>query len=91
MVHERRDALTGAAGEAVLISAPDADRLGLSDGDKVVLTSDDGQLDGQVLRAPVAPGNLQVHWPEGEVLLDRTRRSPAGQGSRLQRGRTPVP
>ena len=76
MVHERRDALTGAVREAVLISEPDADRLGLSDGDKVVLTSADGQLEGQVLRAPIAPGNLQVHWPEGEVLLDRTRRSP---------------
>ena len=31
---------------------------------------------GRVLRAPVTPGNLQVHWPEGEVLIDRTRRSP---------------
>jgi hypothetical protein len=22
------------------------------------------------------PGNLEVHWPEGEVLIDRRRRSP---------------
>jgi hypothetical protein len=22
------------------------------------------------------PGNLEVHWPEGNVLIDRRRRSP---------------
>ena len=26
--------------------------------------------------APVTPGNLQVHWPEGNVLIRRGRRSP---------------
>jgi molybdopterin-dependent oxidoreductase alpha subunit len=76
MVHERRDALTGAAREAVLINPVDADRLGLADGVAVRLRSAAGTLIGRVLRAPLAPGNLQVHWPEGEVLLDRTRRSP---------------
>jgi anaerobic selenocysteine-containing dehydrogenase len=76
MVQERRDPLTGALREAVLMNAADADRLGLADGDPVLLTSDCGSLRGRVLRAPVTPGNLQVHWPEGEVLLDRTRRSP---------------
>jgi hypothetical protein len=24
----------------------------------------------------VTPGNLQVHWPEAEGLIDRRRRSP---------------
>jgi molybdopterin-dependent oxidoreductase alpha subunit len=76
MVHELRDGLTGAAREAVLMSAVDADRLGLADGAPVVLTSPAGSMRGRVLRAPLAPGNLQVHWPEGEVLIDRTRRSP---------------
>ena len=54
----------------------DADRLGLADGACVVLTSATGSLAGRVLRAPVTPGNLQVHWPEGEVLIDRSPRSP---------------
>jgi hypothetical protein len=26
--------------------------------------------------APMRPGNLEVHWPEGEVPIDRRRRSP---------------
>lgn len=76
MVHERIDPLNGAVREAVLINPLDADRLGLADGDPVLLTSGSGSLAGRVLRAPVTPGNLQVHWPEGEVLLDRRRRSP---------------
>jgi molybdopterin-dependent oxidoreductase alpha subunit len=76
MVQERKDSLTGAPREAVLMNPDDADRLGLADGDPVMLRSDAGSLPGRVLRAPLTPGNLQVHWPEGEVLLDRSRRSP---------------
>ncbi|RJL33567.1 FdhF/YdeP family oxidoreductase [Bailinhaonella thermotolerans] len=76
MVHERRDGFNGAVREAVLMSPVDAGRLGLADGDPVVLTSPSGTLECRVLRAPVTPGSLQVHWPEGEVLLDRSRRSP---------------
>ncbi|MBO0867774.1 MAG: FdhF/YdeP family oxidoreductase [Micromonosporaceae bacterium] len=76
MVQERRDPITGAVREAVLINPLDADRFGLADGDPVVLSSPNGTLRGRALRAPVTPGNLQVHWPEGEVLIDRTRRSP---------------
>ncbi|MEN3309493.1 MAG: hypothetical protein V7603_5695 [Micromonosporaceae bacterium] len=76
MVQEARDPLTGAVRDAVLMNPTDAERLGLADGDPVVLTSATGALRGRVRRAAVTPGNLQVHWPEGEVLIDRTRRSP---------------
>jgi molybdopterin-dependent oxidoreductase alpha subunit len=76
MVHEHRDELTGAVREAVLMNPADADRHGFTDGDQVLLTSASGELRGRILRAPVAPGNLQVHWPEGEVLIDRSRLSP---------------
>ncbi|HEY7198839.1 MAG TPA: FdhF/YdeP family oxidoreductase [Candidatus Dormibacteraeota bacterium] len=76
MVQERRDAITGAVRDAVLISPADAGRLALRDGDPVRLTSACGEFRGVVHVAPVKPGNLQVHWPEGEVLIDPTRRSP---------------
>ncbi len=75
MVQERRDALTGAVREAVLVSAADAERLGIADGAEVVVRSDHGELRGRALVAPLAPGNLQVHWPEGNVLLPRGARS----------------
>ena len=76
MVHEHTDALTGAEREAVLISRVDAERLGLASGDPVVLRSGYGEFRGRALLAPVTPGNLQVHWPEAERLIDRRRRSP---------------
>jgi anaerobic selenocysteine-containing dehydrogenase len=75
MVHERRDAFTGAPRDAVLISAEDAARAGVRDGDPVVLRNGSGAYQGRVFVAPVKPGVLQVHWPEGNVLLDRRRRS----------------
>ncbi|MEU9890413.1 FdhF/YdeP family oxidoreductase [Sphaerisporangium sp. NPDC051017] len=76
MVHERRDGFNGATREAVLMSPYDADRLGLADGAEVELTGAAGRFTGRVLRAPLTPGNLQIHWPEGNVLLDPHRRSP---------------
>jgi anaerobic selenocysteine-containing dehydrogenase len=76
MVQESRDSITGAAREAVLISAEDAGRLGISDGDEVLVSSEAGEMSGRVFLAPLAPGNVQVHWPEGNVLIDDRRRSP---------------
>ncbi len=76
MVFERKDAITGATRETVLMNTQDATRLGLRDGDPVLLRSDFGEFRARVRIAVVKPGNLQVHWPEGNVLIDRRRRSP---------------
>ncbi len=76
MVQERKDALTGALREAVLVNGEDARRLGLTDADPVILRSDAGEFRGRVRIAAMKPGNLEVHWPEGNVLIDRRRRSP---------------
>ncbi|HBB33804.1 MAG TPA: formate dehydrogenase [Cyanobacteria bacterium UBA9273] len=76
MVQESKDAITGALREAVLMSGADAADLGLKQGDRVLLKNDCGELQGRVYIAPIKPGNLQVHWPEGNVLLDKNKRSP---------------
>jgi anaerobic selenocysteine-containing dehydrogenase len=78
MVQERKDAITGAVREAVLMSQVDAEKLGLKNGDAVILTNELGKLKGRVYIAPIKPGNLQVHWPEGNVLLDKSKRSREG-------------
>lgn len=77
MVQEKKDAITGAFREAILMSREDAEKLGLKNGDRVILKNDIGELPGKVFIASVKPGNLQVHWPEGNVLLDKKKRSPA--------------
>src|SRR5690606_27663129 len=66
-----RDPLTGAARDEVLMSAEDCARLGLAAGDGVRLRSESGVLDGRVRIAPIRPGNLEVHWPEGNALIPR--------------------
>lgn len=78
MVQERKDAITGAVREAVLISREDAQQLGLQEGDAVILKNGLGEFRGKIYTAPVKPGNLQIHWPEGNILLDRSKRSLAG-------------
>ena len=76
MVQEESDAITGAARLAVFVSPADARRLGISAGDEVRVRSGHGELRGRAKLAPIAPGNLQVHWPEANVLLGRGARSP---------------
>ncbi len=76
MVQEAKDALTGAMREAVLINPVDAEDLNLRNGDPVRLANAHGEYEGRVLLASVKRRNLQVHWPEGNVLLDRSARSP---------------
>jgi molybdopterin-dependent oxidoreductase alpha subunit len=71
MVQARRDPLTGAARDDVFLSQTDADRLRLRDGDPVLLKSEAGQLRGRCKIVPIKPGNVQVHWPEGNVLIRR--------------------
>ena len=75
MVHEKRDPLTGAMREAVYMNPADASDLGVADGDPVVLRSASGSYAGRAFVAPLAPRNLQVHWPEASGLLDRSTRS----------------
>ncbi len=75
MVQERRDSLNGATREALLISSADAGRLGIDEGQAVLVRSDAGEMRCEAVFAPIAPGNVQVHWPEGNVLIADSRRS----------------
>ena len=59
----------GARRDDVFIAREDAERLGLRDGDPVLLRSDYGEYRGRVRISRIRPGNLQVHWPEGNVLI----------------------
>ncbi len=75
MVHDKKDGLNGATREAILISSTDANKIGVRDGDAIRATSSFGAYTGRAMIANVKPGNVQVHWPEGNGLLDPKRRS----------------
>lgn len=76
MIHELKDPLNGAQRDHVLMSAADAAKLGLQAGDAVRLRSDLGEYAGRVFISDIKPGSLQIHWPEGNVLIPRGQRSP---------------
>src|SRR5690606_36648382 len=65
------DPLTGAGRDAVFINPEDAAELHLARGDRVRLVNATGTLECRVFPAPIARGSLQVHWPEGNVLIPR--------------------
>lgn len=71
LIYAEIDPLTGAPRDAVFMNAEDAGRLHLMQGDRVTLSNQTGEMEGQVFLAPIAPGNLQVHWPEGNVLIPK--------------------
>ena len=77
MVQEERDPLTGAGRDAVFLSPEDALQLGVGAGDRVVLRSAAGEFRGRAFLAAIKPGNLQVHFPEGNDLLDLEAREPS--------------
>jgi molybdopterin-dependent oxidoreductase alpha subunit len=75
MVLEATDPVNAAPRDAVLISPEDARRLGLRQGQRVWLSNPLGRMEAQVFLAPVRPGSVQVHWPEGNGLIDPDLRS----------------
>lgn len=73
MVQRATDPLTGASRGDVLISLEDAQHLGIREGERIRLTSDAGTYVGRAKIDRIKPGNLEVHWPEGNVLLSRDK------------------
>jgi predicted molibdopterin-dependent oxidoreductase YjgC len=76
MVFAEQDPLTGAGRDGVLVAPEDARALGLASGARVLLRSDHGEMEATVHEAPIQPGNVQVFFPEGNVLLARGRLDP---------------
>jgi anaerobic selenocysteine-containing dehydrogenase len=71
LIYAQVDPLNGASRDAVLMNPDDAALLHLMQNDLVVLKNDVGSFTGRVFLAPIARGNLQVHWPEGNVIIRR--------------------
>ena len=71
LIYDDVDPITGARRDAVFMNPDDAAGLHLANHDRVVLVNDLGRLEGKIFLAAIARGNLQVHWPEGNVLIRR--------------------
>ena len=71
LIYAETDPLTGADRDAIFMSQGDATRLGLQNGEEITLVNELGRYPGRVFLAEIAPGNLQVMWPEGNVIIRR--------------------
>lgn len=71
MVQGEFDALLGARREDLLISREDAEALRVEEGDEVLVSNELGSLRRRIRLAPIRPKNVQVYWPEANVLIRR--------------------
>jgi molybdopterin-dependent oxidoreductase alpha subunit len=78
LIYAEVDPINGASRDAVLMNPDDAAGLHLIQDDRIALTNDQGRFEGRVFLAPIARGNLQVHWPEGNVIIRRGVTEPSG-------------
>jgi predicted molibdopterin-dependent oxidoreductase YjgC len=78
LVYAEIDPLNGAPRDAVLMSHEDAAELQLRQNDRVALTNEIGRFEGRIFLAPIARRNLQIHWPEGNIIIKRGLTDPAG-------------
>jgi anaerobic selenocysteine-containing dehydrogenase len=76
MVWKAKDPLNGAMRDDVLIAASDAAARGLADGAAVIVRSATGEVRAHLRVAPIRAGNVQMHFPEANPLIDGTRRDP---------------
>lgn len=70
MIFNEVDPLTGATRDAVYIDHRDAAALGVSEGDALRLTSSVGSMLSTAKLVNLPSRSLQVHWPEGNVLIE---------------------
>jgi predicted molibdopterin-dependent oxidoreductase YjgC len=76
MVWHDHDPHTGAGRDGLLVSAEDAESLGVETGSRVCVRSPHGEMPAVVHVARIRPGNVQAYFPEANVLLAASLRDP---------------
>jgi molybdopterin-dependent oxidoreductase alpha subunit len=71
LIYAETDPLNNAPRDAVLMHPEDAAELHLEANERVLLINELGKYEGRVFLAPIARRNLQIHWPEGNVIIRR--------------------
>lgn len=71
MIYSETDPFNNADRLDVLIHQEDAAKLFIEEGDAIVLYNQHGRFHGKARFAPIRSGNLEVHWPEGNILIPK--------------------
>ncbi|GAB7387161.1 FdhF/YdeP family oxidoreductase [Bacillaceae bacterium] len=71
MIFSEKDPFNGADRYDVLIHPQDAAELQIREGEAIVVYNQHGTFHGRAKFANVKPGNIEVYWPEGNVLIPK--------------------
>jgi anaerobic selenocysteine-containing dehydrogenase len=71
MIYSNKDPFNNADRYDVLINAEDARELRIVEGENIVVYNKFGTFQGHAKFEATRRGNVQVHWPEGNVLIPK--------------------
>lgn len=71
MIYSNTDPFNNADRYDVLINAEDARELRIAEGEAIVVYNGYGTFQGRAKFEATKRGNIQVHWPEGNVLIPK--------------------
>lgn len=71
MIYGETDPFNDADRYDVLINENDAKELDISNGEAIVVYNKLGSFTGHAKFAPIKTGNIGLHWPEGNVLIEK--------------------
>jgi predicted molibdopterin-dependent oxidoreductase YjgC len=71
MVFGERDLMIGEERDGVVLAEEEMGRLGLADGDPILLRSKTGEFRGRAVSGAIQPGTVMMTWPEANTLLPR--------------------
>ncbi|MFD1607828.1 FdhF/YdeP family oxidoreductase [Oceanobacillus luteolus] len=69
MIYDDIDPFNAADRDDVLMNEEDARELGIAEGNPVVVYNQYGMYKGQAKFVNIKPGNVELHWPEGNVVI----------------------
>lgn len=70
IIYEDTDSYRGKAGRhSIFLSASDLAAHGLAEGQRVIVTSDTGQMEGVAVLFDLPPGSVLAYYPEANVLV----------------------
>jgi anaerobic selenocysteine-containing dehydrogenase len=72
VVYEEEDLYRGnRRRDVVMMAAEDAARLGVTEGERVLVETEAGRLEAAVAVVDIRPGNLAMYYPEANALVPR--------------------
>lgn len=69
MIYDERDPFNEAERDDVLMNKEDAMEHDIAEGDPIVVYNQYGMYKGQAKFVSIRKGNLELHWPEGNVVI----------------------